>query len=90
MAAKKLARCLELVSEDVVNISNLTVVSSDSENKMRAFASAVSQLETLGTSVVLNYEGPLHLESSVLKQVVLLVTGEPDPTEGFSWTGKER
>ena len=57
---------------------------------MGAFVRAVAQLESLGLNAVVKYEGPLHLESSVLKQIVLLVTGEPDPKDGFSWSGKER
>ena len=51
---------------------------------MGAFVRAVAQLESLGSNAVVKYEGPLHLKSSVLKQVVLLVTGEPDPKNGFS------
>ena len=73
-----------------MNISNLTGISSDNENKMVAFVRAVAELESLGSKAALKYEGPLHLESSVLKQTVLLITGESDPKDGFTWSRKER
>ena len=34
---------------------------------MVAFVRAVAELESLGSKAALKYEGPLHLESSVLK-----------------------
>ena len=45
---------------------------------MGAFVRAPTQLPSLGTKAPIKYEGPLHLESLVLKQTVLLVTGWPD------------
>ena len=77
-SASKLARCLELIYEKVINITNLTGLSSDNGNKMGAFVRAPTQLPSLGTKAPIKYEGPLHLESLVLKQTVLLVTGWPD------------
>ena len=91
-AASKLAKCLELISENVIKLSNLAAVSSDNENKMGAFVRSITKLSTLGigAKAAMKYEGLLHLENTILKQVVLLVTGEPDPREGFVWRGKER
>ena len=91
-AASKLAKCLELISENIVKLSNLAGVSSDNENKMGAFVRSITKLSKLGigAKAAMKYEGLLHLENSILKQIVLLVTGQLDPREGFAWSGKER
>ena len=91
-AAPKLTKCLELVSENIIKVSNLAAVSSDNENKLEAYVRSTTKLSTfgLGAKDAMEHEGLLHLENTILKQVVLLVTGEPDPSEGFAWRGKER
>ena len=85
-AAPKLTKCLELVSENIIKVSNLAAVSSDNENKLEAYVRSTTKLSTfgLGAKDAMEHEGLLHLENTILKQVVLLVTGEPDPSESFA------
>ena len=75
-----------LNSENIIKVSNLAAVSSDNENKLEAYVRSTTKLSTLGlgAKAAMEYEGLLHLENTILKQVVLLVTGEPDPSEGFA------
>ena len=42
--ASKLAKSLELTSENIIKLSNLAGVSSDNENKMGAFVRAITNL----------------------------------------------
>ena len=65
-----------------MNISNLAGVSSDNENKIGASVRSFAGLENIVSKVALKYERPLHLKSSIFKQTVLLVTGEPDQKNG--------
>ena len=59
-------------------------MSSDNENKLGAFVRSITTLSKLGigAKAVTKNEGLLHLENSILKQIVLLVTGQLDLRRG--------
>ena len=73
--ASKLVKSLELISENIIKLSNLAPISSDNENKKGAFVRAITNLWKLDicAKAWIKYEGLLQLENSFLNSAHFLL-----------------